>query len=139
MKRMLCATFALIALAGCTTTHDGPAKLSMAELDGVRSVINSHAGRSLERINSDQKLRKPNSKRPNATDEMVVVVKFKLSRSGYIEGTPTAIARGGTQESQEREKKSALKAVFLSQPFKLPLEKYDLWSNVELTFHPVRH
>lgn len=137
MKRLPCATLALIALAGCTTGQSQPAKLSMAELDGVRSVVNSHAGRSLERIKSDQKLRTPNSKRPNTTDELVVIVKFRLSRGGYVEGPPTVIARGGTQESRERGKRSALNAVFRSQPFSLPPQKYSGgWDKVELTFHP---
>jgi hypothetical protein len=126
MKRLPCATLALIALAGCTTGQSQPAKLSMAELDGVRSVVNSHAGRSLERLKSDQ-----------TTDELVVIVKFRLSRGGYVEGTPTVIARGGTQESRERGKRSALNAVFRSQPFSLPPQKYSGgWDNVELTFHP---
>ncbi|HAO2891835.1 TPA: hypothetical protein IHM15_004429 [Escherichia coli] len=99
-------------------------------------MTSSHAGSLNDKMHPHELSRVPSQNAPIGKNELVVTIKFRLNRSGYIEGMPTATARGGTKEQQEREKKTAVKAVVRSQPFKLPAEKYDLWSNVELTFYP---
>ncbi|MBA8876462.1 hypothetical protein [Phyllobacterium myrsinacearum] len=67
--------------------------------------------------------------------DVIVIVRFKLTREGTIEGTPAVSGQGRNADIVAKAKERALQAVLRSQPFKLPPEKYDLWSNVELTFH----
>jgi hypothetical protein len=67
--------------------------------------------------------------------DVVVIVRFMLTREGTIKGTPAVSGQGRNADVVAKAKERALQAVLRSQPFKLPPEKYDLWSNVELTFH----
>ncbi|MGO4452090.1 hypothetical protein AB4Y96_24485 [Phyllobacterium sp. TAF24] len=68
--------------------------------------------------------------------DVIVIIRFKLTREGTIEGSPVVSGQGSNSEVVAKAKERALQAVLRSQPFKLDPEKYDLWSNVELTFHP---
>lgn len=106
-------------------------------LSAFIGVAPGHADSFADKTHSTELSRVPSPTPPIGKNALVVIVKFRLSRSGCIEGTPTVTARGGTQVSQARAKKSALNTVYRSQPFSLPPQKYSGgWDNVEMTFHP---
>ncbi|MDQ0996091.1 hypothetical protein QFZ34_001268 [Phyllobacterium ifriqiyense] len=68
--------------------------------------------------------------------DIVVVVKIRLSRAGKIIDTPAVSGKGGDFITRNKMKNRALRSVYRAQPFKLPPDKYDQWSQVTLTFYP---
>lgn len=100
---------------------------SMAENAGT-ALDTSPMERTKVRILTDEEVKD--------NRDVIVIIRFKLTREGTIEGSPVVSGQGSNSEVVAKAKERALQAVLRSQPFKLDPEKYDLWSNVELTFHP---
>ncbi|NTS32360.1 cell envelope integrity protein TolA [Phyllobacterium sp. BT25] len=99
----------------------GGSKLSQSEMDALRSAIEG------------------NWNKPVGAEEypdMKIIVSFKLTPSGEIEGSPVVSGSGGEPGLLNAIKSSALRAVMRSVPFNLPQDKYDTWKDVELTFYP---
>jgi colicin import membrane protein len=106
------------SLGGDRTT--GGSKLSQSEMDALRGQIekcwNIPAGAE------DAK-------------DLKVSIKFKLDRTGVIEGSPQILSGGG--EGIERAAaESARRAVLQCAPYTLPADKYDAWADVIVNFDP---
>ncbi len=71
--------------------------------------------------------------------DVVVTVGFSLSEGGVVEGDVRLIsAQGGTEAAQRTAYQSARRAVLRCQRggYDLPVEKYDQWREIEMTFNP---
>jgi outer membrane biosynthesis protein TonB len=96
-------------------------QLSMSELDAIKrkliSLWNPPVG-----VDNPQ--------------ELIVTVRFKLKRDGTLDGSPLVMNSGQSQNFMIARDK-AIRAIFMAQPFdKLPVDKYDLWHDIEVTFDP---
>jgi TolA protein len=107
------------SLGGEKTT--GGSKLSQSEMDALRGQVqrcwNIPAG---------------------AVDagNLRVSVKFKLDRSGAIEGSPEIINGGGSAGVERAAAEAARRAVSRCAPYNLPAEKYEAWADVIVNFDP---
>lgn len=107
------------SLGGDKTT--GGSKLSQSEMDALRGQVqrcwNIPAG---------------------AVDagNLRVSVKFKLDRSGAIEGSPEIINGGGSAGVERAAAEAARRAVSRCAPYNLPAEKYEAWADVIVNFDP---
>jgi TolA protein len=107
------------SLGGDKTT--GGDKLSQSEMDALRGQVqrcwNIPAG---------------------AVDagDLRVSVKFRLDRSGAIEGSPEIINGGGSAGVERAAAEAARRAVSRCAPYNLPAEKYEAWADVIVNFDP---
>lgn len=107
------------SLGGDKTT--GGEKLSQSEMDALRGQVqrcwNIPAG---------------------AADggNLRVSVKFKLDRSGALEGSPEIISGGGSAGVERAAAEAARRAVSRCSPYNLPAEKYEAWADVIVNFDP---
>jgi colicin import membrane protein len=69
-------------------------------------------------------------------ENLRVSVKFKLDRSGALEGRPEIISGGGTSGVERAAAESARRAVSRCAPYTLPAEKYEAWADVIVNFDP---
>lgn len=99
----------------------GGSKLSQSEMDALRGLIENNW---IKPVGAEE------------FPDMKVVVKFKLTQSGEIDGTPEISGSGGDPGLLNAIKSSAVRAVMRSVPFNLPQDRYDAWGSVELTFYP---
>lgn len=96
------------------------ASLSQSEIDALRAQIqacwNPPAG---------------------ATDgkELIVKVRLMLNQDGTLSGEPSVVNSGGSGFFQVAAE-SAMRAIRRCQPYKLPIAKYEVWKDVEVTFDP---
>ncbi len=99
----------------------GGDKLSQSEMDALRGQVqrcwNVPAG---------------------ATDggDLRVSVKFKLDRTGALEGSPEVIQGGGSAGVERAAAEAARRAVARCAPYNLPAEKYEAWADVIVNFDP---
>lgn len=107
------------ALGGSRTTSG--ATLSQSEMDALRGQIQKYW-----------------SIIPGMADggDVRVTVKMRLDPSGNIVGQPEVIASGGSDGTRGTLAGSARRAVLQAQPYQLPAEKYDTWSDVIVNFDP---
>jgi colicin import membrane protein len=107
------------ALGGEKAT--GGSKLSQSEMDALRGQVqrcwNIPAGAM-----DGEKLR--------------VSVKFKLDRTGALEGSPEIISGGGSSGVERAAAEAARRAVARCSPYTLPAEKYETWADVVVNFDP---
>jgi colicin import membrane protein len=107
------------SLGGERTT--GGSKLSQSEMDALRGQIercwNVPAG--VEDAGS-----------------LKVSIKFRLDRSGSIEGNPQIVSGGGGGGIGRAAAESARRAVLQCAPYTLPADKYDAWADVIVHFDP---
>ena len=68
--------------------------------------------------------------------DLRVSVKFRLDRSGALEGSPEIIAGGGTAGVERAAAEAARRAVSRCSPYTLPAEKYEAWADVIVNFDP---
>ena len=66
---------------------------------------------------------------------LVVQVRIMLRQDGSLSAEPMLLNRGGTPFFQVAAE-SAMRAVRRCQPYKLPIAKYEIWKDVEVTFDP---
>jgi colicin import membrane protein len=69
-------------------------------------------------------------------DTLKVSVRFRLDRSGGLEGRPEVIKGGAASGPARTAAESAVRAVQKCAPFNLPADKYDTWSEVVVNFDP---
>lgn len=67
--------------------------------------------------------------------ELVVKVRLQLRQDGSLSVDPTVMNRGG-HPSFQIAAEAAMRAIKRCQPYKLPIAKYDVWKDVEVTFDP---
>ncbi|MCM2290919.1 cell envelope integrity protein TolA [Allorhizobium sp. BGMRC 0089] len=108
------------ALGGKKTTQGST--LSQSEIDALRGQIQNNwyiiPGTQLQQ---------------GAT----ITARFHLDESGNLVGEPTITANGISGSTKTMLEDSARRAILKSAPFKnLPRDKYDAWSEVEVTFDP---
>mgnify|MGYP001027670724 CR=1 FL=1 len=65
-----------------------------------------------------------------------VSVKFRLDRSGAVDGPIDIVSGGGASGVQRAAAESARRAVARCSPYNLPADKYDSWSEVVVNFDP---
>ncbi|MBX3566640.1 MAG: hypothetical protein KF914_01190 [Rhizobiaceae bacterium] len=107
------------SLGGEKTT--GGAKLSQSEMDALRGQVQRCWNIPAGALDGD-KLR--------------VSVKFKLDRSGAIDGSPEIISGGGASGVERAAAEAARRAVSRCAPYNLPADKYDAWADVIVNFDP---
>lgn len=107
------------SLGGERTT--GGSKLSQSEMDALRGQVQRCWNIPAGAMDGD-KLR--------------VSVKFKLDRSGALDGSPEIIAGGGGGGVERAAAEAARRAVARCAPYNLPAEKYDAWADVIVNFDP---
>lgn len=70
------------------------------------------------------------------TDALKVSVRFKLDRSGNLDGRPEVIRGGASSGPGRIAAESAVRAVQKCEPFNLPADKYETWAEVVVNFDP---
>lgn len=96
------------------------ASLSQSEIDALRAQI--------------QACWNPPAGAADARD-LIVKVRLMLNQDGTLSGEPSVVNRGGGDVFQIAAE-SAMRAIRRCQPYKLPIAKYDVWKDVEVTFDP---
>jgi outer membrane biosynthesis protein TonB len=97
-------------------------QLSQSELDSLRGQI--------------QKCWNVTYAGAEGADTLKVSIKMHLDPSGAIEGAPQIVAGGGQDTLRRIASEAARRAVLRCAPYKLPLDKYDAWSEVLVHFDP---
>jgi hypothetical protein len=64
----------------------------------------------------------------------IMTVRMTLNQDGSLSGEPIVVNYGGSPSQAAAA--SALRAIRLCQPFRLPVAKYHLWQTIEITFVP---
>lgn len=74
---------------------------------------------------------------PGALDarELIVQVRLQLNQDGSISADPQVLNRGSHPQFQVAAE-SAKRAIKRCAPYKMPIAKYDVWRDVEVTFDP---
>jgi len=96
------------------------ATLSQSEIDALRAQI--------------QACWNPPAGAADARD-LIVRVRLLLNRDGSVAGEPIVLNRT-TSAFFQVAAESATRAIRRCQPYKLPIAKYELWKDVEVTFDP---
>jgi hypothetical protein len=65
-----------------------------------------------------------------------VSIKISLDQSGNVVGKPEILSGGGDSGIGRLSAEAGRRAVLKCQPFNLPAEKYDTWSEVIFNFDP---
>jgi hypothetical protein len=111
------------ASLGAKKATQGASKLSMSEMDALKSAIagNWNVIPGMEGMN-----------------EVRIKVHMKLDEDGNIVGQPEVEATGGDNDSTRRALAGgAYRAIMKSAPFStLPKDKYDAWNEVVVNFDP---
>ncbi len=99
----------------------GGSKLTQSEMDALRGQVqrcwNIPAGAA-------------------DAENLRVSVKFRLDRSGALEGNPEIIRGGGSAGVERAAAEAARRAVSRCAPYTLPAEKYEAWADVIVNFDP---
>ena len=118
-RRSAAAGETLNATPTLGTSTGRSAALSQSEIDALRAQIqacwNPPAGAA------DGK-------------NLIVKVRLMLNQDGSLSGEPTVVNRGDGFFQVAAE--SAMRAIRRCQPYKMPIAKYDVWKDVEVTFDP---
>jgi hypothetical protein len=70
---------------------------------------------------------------------LVLRVKVDLNQDGTVSGAPQLLDTQGLSDPYFRAaSESAIRAVKMCAPYKLPTEKYDAWNEVTVTFDPTK-
>jgi colicin import membrane protein len=69
-------------------------------------------------------------------DALRVSVRFRLDRSGNLEGRPEVVKGGASSGAGRIAAESAVRAVQKCEPFNLPADKYETWAEVIVNFDP---
>jgi colicin import membrane protein len=74
---------------------------------------------------------------PGALDarELIVQVRLQLNQDGSVSAEPQVLNRGSHPQFQVAAE-SAKRAIRRCAPYKMPIAKYDIWRDVEVTFDP---
>ena len=67
--------------------------------------------------------------------DLIVQIRLQLNQDGSLTADPTLMNRGSHAFFRVAAE-SALRAIRRCQPYKLPIAKYDVWRDVEVTFDP---
>lgn len=98
-------------------------RLSMSEKDALRGMI----GRNWNVPTG--------APRP---EDLIVIIHFALNPDGTLASAPLIVNAGryASDSFFRAAADAAIRAVKMTQPFKLPPEKYNDWREIELTFDP---
>lgn len=102
------------------TSTGRAASLSQSEIDALRAQI--------------QQCWNPPAGAAEAKN-LIVKVRLMLNQDGSLSGEPQVVNSGGDGFFQVAAE-SATRAVRRCQPYKLPIAKYEVWKDVEVTFDP---
>lgn len=70
-------------------------------------------------------------------EDLIVRVRISLNKDGTVRGQPELIGQGVFKSQFEKiAAESAVRAILLCQPYKLPIEKYERWRDTTLNFDP---
>ena len=116
------ATALAEALAAASSAPQGP-PLTGSETEGFRLAVNKCWNVDLG----------------SEAARVTVTVSFQLDRNGKVQGNVSKVtASGGSGAAQEAAFQSARRAIFRcgARGYDLPVDKYDHWKEVEITFDP---
>ena len=78
----------------------------------------------------------PNGGSPESRKEMIVTVRFELTRERRLVGPPVVVSRGNSRLAQACAE-AAVRAVLQGQPYDMLKDgTYEVWSFLEVTFDP---
>lgn len=112
------AGIAFVALAACANDVRD-AKTEITDPSGLVAAVRSQIFACWKPVNGS-----------------IVTVRITLNQDGSLSGEPIVVNHGGSP-SQAAAAASALRAIRLCQPFKLPVAKYHLWQAIEIRFVPL--
>lgn len=69
-------------------------------------------------------------------ETLKVSVRFRLGRSGELEGRPEVVRGGASSGPGRTAAESAVRAVQKCAPFNLPSDKYETWAEIVVNFDP---
>jgi colicin import membrane protein len=69
-------------------------------------------------------------------EALKVSVRFRLDRSGNLDGRPEVVRGGASSGPGRIAAESAVRAVQKCEPFNLPADKYETWAEVVVNFDP---
>ncbi len=117
MRRLLGLGAVAMMLATCAGADDvRDAKTEIADVSGLLAAVRSQIFACWKPVNGS-----------------IVTVGITLNQDGSLSGEP--IVRGSPSQAAAA---SALRAIRLCQPFRLPVAKYHLWQTIEIKFVPHR-
>jgi outer membrane biosynthesis protein TonB len=120
-RREAAAGEALVPVPGLGTPRGSAPQLSQSEIDALR-------GRLMQLWNVPAGVQNP--------EELKVTVLIRIGRDRRLSGPPRVLTSGKSPQFVAA-RDSAVRAVFLSQPFDmLRTDHYDLWKEIEITFDP---
>jgi hypothetical protein len=120
-QRLAAAGNVLSAAPSLGTATGSAPKLTMSEIDALRARI--------------QQCWNPPAGAADAKD-LIVEVRIRFNQDGSLAAQPTVSNRGSSTYFQVAAE-SALRAVVRCAPYTfLPISKYDVWKDVEVTFDP---
>jgi hypothetical protein len=99
----------------------GGSKLSQSEMDALRGQVQRCWNIPAGAVDAQ---------------DLRVSVKFRLDRTGALEGSPEVIRGGGGAGVERAAAESARRAVARCAPYNLPSEKYETWAEVIVNFDP---
>jgi len=121
MLSLAAAGVAFAAAAACTPGRNGLAQIDVAD---ASDIIRSLRAQLFACWNPPAGAVGVNSP--------VAIVRIRLNQDGSLSGKPVLVNSGSSPSQALAE--SALRAIRLCQPFKLPVAKYDVWRDVEIAF-----
>lgn len=74
-----------------------------------------------------------------APTDFNIIAHFYLNKNGILHGTPEIKAEGGDERQKNIAINQATLALKSCSPFNLPIDKYDIWKEVNMTFSPVQN
>jgi colicin import membrane protein len=107
------------SLGGEKTT--GGSKLTQSEMDALRGQVQRCWNIPAGAVDAEN---------------LRVSVKFRLDRTGALEGSPEVIHGGGAAGVERAAAEAARRAVSRCAPYTLPAEKYEAWADVIVNFDP---
>ena len=122
-QRQALAGSGLNASASLGTAHGTATTMSQSEMGAMIARL-----RELWMV--------PNSGSPDSRKEMVVTIRFQLTRDRRLAGPPVVVSRGNSPLAQVCAE-AAVRAVQRGQPYNmLRDETYEMWKDLEVTFDP---
>lgn len=68
--------------------------------------------------------------------ELIVRIRLQLREDGSLSANPILLNQGSSNSLFQIAAESAMRAIKRCQPYKLPIAKYAIWRDVEVTFDP---
>ena len=129
MRRLLALGAVAMMLAACATQYSQEGFVGEGLAQGVTPAARADDVRDIVAAVRSQIFAcwKP-------VNRSIVAVRIKLNQDGSLSGEPVVVNYGDSPSQAAAA--SALRAIRLCQPFKLPVAQYRFWQTIEINFVP---